>query len=425
MRLGFAQGALPVLASAVLLAGCSSTAPTTSVTPVPAVHEKHWGYVTDAETAGPAEWGSLSGDAACAAGRRQSPIDLATRIPFPVEAKDLPNLVFKYGTTRLHLVNNGHTVQADVDKGSTVEIDGAAWTLVQLHFHAPSEHSLDGLHYPMEMHLVHAGPDGKPGLVVGVFLVQGGNNPAFTPLLSDLPKEKRRAKGRRVRDGRPCEAAAREPDVPRVRRLVHDSPLHGGHPVVRAPEPDGHHGRAAGRFRLATPHDPFQPSRAAPRGPQGSSRHDTLSARALDTIDLEVDMKLSFHRLTLVALLALARRRDSRLGPERARHVGADALRRRHVRPADLPGRHDDGRRRQRGHLRRPPCLQPDARVRRRVRVRPHVLEPQRDELQGHPPAAPARSATSRRTRSSSTACGTGARRAPAATSSSAPASCR
>jgi carbonic anhydrase len=192
MRLRVAPGAAPVLVSAMFLAGCSTTAPTTSVTPAPApaVHEKHWAYTTSPETAGPAEWGSLPSDAACATGTRQSPIDLATRAPFPVEAKDLPNLVFKYGTTKLHIVNNGHTVQADVDKGSTVEIDGAAWTLVQLHFHAPSEHSLDGLHYPMEMHLVHAGPDGKPALVVGVFLVQGGDNPAFTPLLSDLPKEK-------------------------------------------------------------------------------------------------------------------------------------------------------------------------------------------------------------------------------------------
>jgi carbonic anhydrase len=187
-----ARGILPLLFSAVILSACSSTAPTTSVTPAPApaVHEKHWAYATTPETAGPAEWGSLPGDAACATGKRQSPVDLATRAPFPVEAKDLPNLVFKYGTTKLHLVNNGHTVQADVDKGSTLEMDGGVWTLLQLHFHAPSEHSLDGLHYPMEMHLVHAGPDGKPGLVVGVFLVQGGDNPAFTPLLSDLPKEK-------------------------------------------------------------------------------------------------------------------------------------------------------------------------------------------------------------------------------------------
>jgi len=192
MRTRVAPAPLAVLASALFLSACSSTAPTTSVTPAPApaVQEKHWGYVTNAEAAGPAEWGSLPGNAACAAGKRQSPVDLATRIPFPVEAKDLPNLAFKYGTTRLHLVNNGSTIRADVDKGSTVAIDGAVWTLLQFHFHTPSEHSLDGLHYPMEMHLVHAGPDGKPGLVVGVFLVQGGDTPALAPVFASLPKEK-------------------------------------------------------------------------------------------------------------------------------------------------------------------------------------------------------------------------------------------
>ena len=192
MRLRTAQGALPALASALFLAACSSTAPTTSVTPAPApaVHEKHWGYVPDAETARPAEGGSLPGNTACATGKRQSPVDLATRAPFPVEAKDLPNLVFKYGTTKLHLVNDGRTIRADVDKGSTVEIDGASWALLQFHFHTPSEHSLDGLHYPMEMHLVHAGPDGRPGLVIGMFLVQGGDSPALAPVFANLPKEK-------------------------------------------------------------------------------------------------------------------------------------------------------------------------------------------------------------------------------------------
>ncbi|MGA7990372.1 MAG: carbonic anhydrase family protein, partial [Thermoanaerobaculia bacterium] len=123
-------------------------------------------------------------------GTRQSPVALGTRLPTPVEAKDLPNLAFKYGTTRLHLVNDGHIVQADVDPGSTVEIDGAAWRLLEIHFHVPSEHSLDGLSYPMEIHLVHAGPDGKPGLVVGIFAVQGGDNPALAPLFANLPKEK-------------------------------------------------------------------------------------------------------------------------------------------------------------------------------------------------------------------------------------------
>jgi carbonic anhydrase len=192
MRLQKSAAAAPLLAAALSLSGCTSSAPPQAAAPsaAPAVHEKHWAYATTPETAGPGEWGSLPGDAACAAGRRQSPVDVATKAPFPVEAKDLPNLVFHYGTTGLHVVNNGHTVQANVDKGSTVEIDGAVWTLLQFHFHAPSEHSLDGLHYPMEMHLVHAGPDGKPGLVVAVFLVQGGESPGLAPVLTDLPKEK-------------------------------------------------------------------------------------------------------------------------------------------------------------------------------------------------------------------------------------------
>ena len=192
MRVRESSSAAACLAASFLLSGCASTPPTTSTTPAPApaAHEKHWAYASTSETAGPPEWGSLPGNEACATGKRQSPVDLATRAPFPVDAKDLPNIVFHYGTTTRRLVNNGHTVQEDVDPGSSVEIDGTTWKLLQLHFHAPSEHTLDGLRYPMEMHLVHTGPDGKPGLVIGVFLVQGGTNAAFLPLLSDLPKEK-------------------------------------------------------------------------------------------------------------------------------------------------------------------------------------------------------------------------------------------
>lgn len=192
MRFRISPFAAPALAAALALAGCTSSTPPKAAAPAapPAVREKTWGYVAAPETAGPAEWGSLPGNAACAAGKRQSPVALGTKAPFPFEPKDLPNLGFKYGTTGLHLVNNGHTIQADVDKGSSVEIGGAAWTLLQFHFHTPSEHSLDGLLYPMEMHLVHAGPDGKPGLVIGLLLVQGGDNPALGPIFGNLPKEK-------------------------------------------------------------------------------------------------------------------------------------------------------------------------------------------------------------------------------------------
>lgn len=37
------------------------------------------------------------------------------------------------------MLNNGHT-QADVANGGAIEVDGVSFTLVQFHFHAPSEH---------------------------------------------------------------------------------------------------------------------------------------------------------------------------------------------------------------------------------------------------------------------------------------------
>lgn len=191
MKRGLAASIIPA-GFALALAGCASTPPSpqTAAPQAPAARERRWAYVSSAETAGPAEWGALPGNEACRAGTRQSPVAIGTKAPFPVEAKDLPNLVFRYGKTSVHLVNKGHTIQADVDIGSAIERDGASWPLLQLHFHAPSEHVLDGLLYPMEMHLVHAGPDGKPGLVVGVLLAQGGENPALASLLLNLPKEK-------------------------------------------------------------------------------------------------------------------------------------------------------------------------------------------------------------------------------------------
>jgi carbonic anhydrase len=39
----------------------------------------------------------------------------------------------------------------------------------QLHFHAPSEHTVNGKHYDLELHIVHLTEAGAPGAVIGVF----------------------------------------------------------------------------------------------------------------------------------------------------------------------------------------------------------------------------------------------------------------
>jgi len=147
---------------------------------------KHWGYEDSAESVGPAKWGTLPGDATCAAGKQQTPINIVTGA---AKLQDLPNLAFGYKPTSLSMTNNGHTVQMAYGPGSTLVSVGStnSWTLAQFHFHAPSEHTVDGASYPMEAHLVHVDAAGKPVAVVGVLLKAGKENAALAKAFQSLP----------------------------------------------------------------------------------------------------------------------------------------------------------------------------------------------------------------------------------------------
>ncbi len=147
---------------------------------------KHWAYEDQGDEVGPAKWGTLPGNEACAGGARQTPIDLASAAAKP---QDLPNLVFAYKPSTLSMINNGHTVQMTYDGGSTLSRAGSIGSsrLAQFHFHAPSEHTLDGTSFPMEAHLVHINPTGSPVAVVGVFIKAGKENAGLAKAFNDLP----------------------------------------------------------------------------------------------------------------------------------------------------------------------------------------------------------------------------------------------
>jgi carbonic anhydrase len=146
----------------------------------------HWGY--EGET-GPAAWGSLDPTyAACADGTRQSPIDLSGAKP-----TDLPDLSFQYDPAVGSIVDNGHTIQIDVKPGDSVTTDTGTYALVQFHFHGPSEHTVAGKAYPLEIHFVHKDTAGKHA-VVGVLVAEGAPNPAFDPIVSGLPGAPNKAK---------------------------------------------------------------------------------------------------------------------------------------------------------------------------------------------------------------------------------------
>lgn len=141
----------------------------------------HWSY---RGPQGPDHWGEIApAFAACKAGRKQSPIDLSGAQRGPASAEPLQ---FKYKPSAYRIIDNGHTIQANFDPGSRVIVRGQEYELLQIHFHAKSEHTVDQKHFPLELHLVHKDADGRLA-VVGVFFKQGQHNPVLETLFRNLP----------------------------------------------------------------------------------------------------------------------------------------------------------------------------------------------------------------------------------------------
>jgi len=118
-----------------------------------------WSYDDEAGT-GPSFWSehyeNCDGD-------NQSPIDIVTddaeyteaALEFSLSLAATESMTFNGHSVVLGADNEPFTVVTDSNDVST------EWTLAQLHFHwgeddtAGSEHTFDGSHYPLEMHLVH------------------------------------------------------------------------------------------------------------------------------------------------------------------------------------------------------------------------------------------------------------------------------
>jgi carbonic anhydrase len=136
----------------------------------------HWGYEGDN---GPEHWGDNF--PVCGTGKKQSPLNIIG--PFE-KSKDTLSVDYKEGP--LKMFNNGHTIQVNVEPGSTLTINKESYDLLQFHFHRPSEEQVDGKNSAMVAHFVHKSKDGKLA-VIGVLLNEGKDNAAIKTLWANLP----------------------------------------------------------------------------------------------------------------------------------------------------------------------------------------------------------------------------------------------
>lgn len=123
-------------------------------------------------------------------GFEQSPINI---ISSASEAgKHSITLYFKDEVNKVE--NLGHTVQLDFAEGSAITQDDTTFNFKQCHFHTPSEHLVDGMTFPMEMHIVNLMPNEDNNatpqyLVVGVLFKEGKENKFIADFLDAIPQE--------------------------------------------------------------------------------------------------------------------------------------------------------------------------------------------------------------------------------------------
>ncbi|MGB2088017.1 MAG: carbonic anhydrase [Psychroflexus salarius] len=150
-------------------------------------NQNHWSY--EGET-GPEHWDELEKNNQCN-GLFQSPINL---VNFS-EDKNLNPLDLHYAdSTKIHSVeNNGHTIKYNFEKGDYLIYNAKRFNLVQFHFHEPAEHLIEGVRYPLEIHLVHTSEEGEI-CVLGIMAKEGKNSEPFEFLERFLPLEQDESK---------------------------------------------------------------------------------------------------------------------------------------------------------------------------------------------------------------------------------------
>lgn len=145
----------------------------------------HWAYGGEGA---PEHWGELKPDfRLCSIGTRQSPIDIRDGIRV-----DLEPIKFDYRPSGFAVLDNGHTVQVNVEPGNTLEVMGRRYELLQFHFHRPSEERINGRQFDMSAHLVHRDAEGRMA-VLAVLLERGRDQPLVQTVWNNLPLEKMEA----------------------------------------------------------------------------------------------------------------------------------------------------------------------------------------------------------------------------------------
>lgn len=146
--------------------------------------EKHDHWTYEGET-GPEHWVEIEKECECN-GNKQSPINIID-IDVVNDTSLKPIDVHYSSQVKIHeITNNSHTIQYNFESGDFIVLNNEKFDLKQIHFHEGSEHTINGMRYPLEMHLVHVNAKNEIA-VLAVMAKEGESSEPFDFLEEYLP----------------------------------------------------------------------------------------------------------------------------------------------------------------------------------------------------------------------------------------------
>ncbi|KAK8506632.1 hypothetical protein V6N12_073585 [Hibiscus sabdariffa] len=117
--------------------------------------QREYNYLENSEK-GPKHWGDLKKEwIACKNGHLQSPVDISNGTM--KVSKTIGELEMMYKPSQSIIKNRGHdlSVQWPNNDAGSIKINGTNYFFQQIHWHSPSEHTINGKRYALELHMVH------------------------------------------------------------------------------------------------------------------------------------------------------------------------------------------------------------------------------------------------------------------------------
>lgn len=112
----------------------------------------------------------------CATGQRQSPVDVkkadVTTVKYDNSSYLEITLEYVETSTMAELLANTYELR---DSFGDISVNGTVYSVLQFHYHSPSEHTFEGKHKDLEMHIVHASELGQL-FVIAIFFDLNSTN---------------------------------------------------------------------------------------------------------------------------------------------------------------------------------------------------------------------------------------------------------